>query len=62
MKYLMTLCLLALTGCSGMIPQGTLANRVSCSVAKDEAYVVSKYGPVGISSTIDPKDTAVICK
>jgi hypothetical protein len=51
---------LALSGCASL--DGKLSNRVACTVAKDRAFVVSEYGPVGISAVIDPKDAAVICK
>ncbi len=54
-KLLVTLpILLALTGCETL--NSTLSNRVSMSLACDTAFVVSQYGPVGISSKIDPKD------
>lgn len=39
-----------------------LENRVACTVAKDEAHVISKYGPVGVASKIADADRAVICK
>lgn len=40
----------------------TLDNRVACTAARDKAFVVSEWGPVGISSVISPKDAEVICK
>ncbi len=47
---------------SGCTMTDALANRIACTVAKDEAFMVSEYGPVGISSKIDQRDSAVICK
>ena len=59
----MKLCLitasLALAGCSNLLP--SLENRLTCAVAKDKAFVVSQYGPVGISSVIADQDRAEIC-
>ena len=52
--------LMLLSGCATF--GGNLSNRVTCTAAKDEAYVVSKYGSVGIASQIDDRDRAVICK
>lgn len=51
-----------LSGCATFGLDGKLDNRVVCTVAKDKAFVVSEYGPVGISSTIADQDRAVICK
>ncbi len=56
---LLTASLLLLSGCA---LTGEFENRLACSVAKDELYVVSKYGPVGIASQISDKDRAVVCK
>ena len=59
-KILLMLPFLAiLTGCS---LTGEFENRLACTVAKDELYVVSKYGAVGIASQIADKDREVICK
>lgn len=49
-----------LSGCGSL--DGILANRVACTVGKDKAYVVSAYGAIGIASTIDDADRAIICK
>lgn len=60
MKYFLLLTgLMLLSGCS---LTKELENRLACSVAKDELYVVSKYGPVGIASIISDKDREVVCK
>jgi outer membrane biogenesis lipoprotein LolB len=48
---------LLLAGCNA-----TMSNRVACTVGKDKSFLVSEYGPVGISAVIDDKDAAVICK
>lgn len=39
-----------------------LENRVVCTVDKQEAHTVSKWGPVGVASKISEKDREVICK
>ena len=39
-----------------------LENRVVCTAAKDEAHLVSKWGPIGIASAISEKDREMICK
>jgi hypothetical protein len=33
-----------------------------CTVAKDKAFGVSQWGPLGITAEVSPKDAAVICK
>jgi hypothetical protein len=50
-----------LSGCLATF-DGALENRVACTVAKDAAFVVSQYGPVGITGKIAESDRAVICK
>lgn len=47
-----------LAGCGTM----NLDNRVACTVAKDKGFVVSEWGPVGVSSELATQDAAVICK
>jgi hypothetical protein len=39
-----------------------LENRVVCTVAKDKAFGVSQWGPLGITAEVSPKDAAVICR
>ena len=51
---------LTLAGCATL--EGKLDNRVVCTAAKDKAYVVSEWGPVGISAHVHDADRAVICK
>lgn len=51
---------LALSGCA--TTSGVLDNRLACTVAKDELYIVSLYGPIGVASKISAKDQAVVCK
>ncbi len=53
--------LLLLAGCSSTRPEW-LSNRVVCTVAGDAAYLDSMYGPIGIASSIDPRDAAVLCR
>lgn len=62
MKKLISVVLmtLVLSGCA--FDGQLLDNRVVCTLAKDKAFVVSEYGPVGISSKISDKDKDVICK
>lgn len=54
--------LFALSGCATLGLDGKLDNRLVCTVAGDALYVVSEYGPVGISSRISEKDRAVVCR
>jgi hypothetical protein len=56
-KSLIALAVLALTGCNA-----TMSNRIACTVAKDKAFTVSEYGPLGVTQVVDAKDAAVICK
>jgi hypothetical protein len=60
MKTLLLFALLALSGCSTLT--GQFENRLACSLANDELFIVSKYGPLGIASTISDKDRVVVCK
>lgn len=52
---------LSLAGC-GTLDLKMLENRIVCTVAKDEAHVVSKYGPFGLASKIAKADADVVCK
>ncbi len=49
----------SLAGC-GTSPKW-LDNRLACTVNKDTAFVVSRYGPLGIASTLAGEDAAVVC-
>ena len=60
MTKLSILILVFLAGCSTL--KGKLENRVSCTVGKDKAFVVSEYGPLGVASTIAEIDRQAICK
>jgi hypothetical protein len=55
MKRLMLVALL-LAGCES----SPLANRVSMTLAGDEAYVNSMYGPLGLTSKIDKRDAEIL--
>jgi len=57
MRALLVIGALALSGCA----TETFTNRLACTVAGDLAYHVSMYGPIGISSKIDAKDSKVVC-
>lgn len=59
-RTLILLAALALSGCA-TLENLPLDNRVVCTVARDKAFVVSEWGPVGISSKIADADRAVIC-
>ncbi len=49
----------SLSGC-GTSPKW-LDNRLVCTLNRDGAFVVSRYGPLGIASTVAAEDAAVIC-
>lgn len=50
---------LFLSGCSTL--DKALSNRLTCTVAGDQSFVVSQYGPFGLSAKIDPADGAIVC-
>ena len=50
---------LMLGGCAAL--DGALANRLACTVARDSAYIVSLYGPIGVASVIDERDARRVC-
>ncbi len=50
-----------LSGCLATM-DGKMDNRLACTVAGDKLFVVSEYGPIGISNKISDKDRAVICR
>lgn len=60
MKYFILVLVLALSGCANFRAE-YLGNRVTCTVAKDKAYVTSLWGIIGISSEIVAKDSKTIC-
>jgi hypothetical protein len=60
-KVAILLATLLLSGCLATL-DGKLENRVVCTVAKDNAYALSEYGPVSIGSRISDLDRAVICR
>lgn len=59
MKISIIFAALLLTGCSNT---RWLENRVVCTVAADEAHVISKWGPVGIAAQIARADARVLCR
>lgn len=59
MKRIVILCLL-LAGCGSNPFKGEFTNRLSMTLGGDEAHVSSMYGPLGITSKIDPKDAEVL--
>lgn len=58
--FLILAVVILLAGCGTLV--GKLDNRVTCTVGKDKAYVISEYGPVGLSSRISDLDRPTICK
>lgn len=59
-RYILVCIAALLAGCASL--ELNLDNRVTCTAAKDKAFVVSEWGPVGISSRIADLDAKVICK
>ncbi len=57
-----TLLCLSVVLLSGCASSKLLENRLACSMDRSELYVVSKYGPIGISTEIAKADAAVVCK
>lgn len=60
-KLVLFIGVILLTGCSSLDTDKYLGNRITCTVGKDKAYVISLWGPIGISSEIVKKDSEVIC-
>ena len=61
-KYIfLGLAILSTVGCSSLDTNKYLGNRITCTVAKDKAYVTSLWGLIGISSEIVKEDAEVIC-
>lgn len=59
-KYLIVVIASFLTAC-GSLPTGLLDNRALCTVSGDKGYVASLYGPIGITSSLNKDDAAVLC-
>jgi len=60
MKLIIALVLLSvLCGCAGAPAQ--LENRLVCTRKGDKVFVVSQYGPFGITTTISAEDAATLC-
>lgn len=60
MKHALIILAALLSGCASL--DGKLENRLACTVSKDRAYVVSEYGPIGITGKIAEQDRAAICR
>lgn len=61
MRALVLLLALVLGGCAALeLPEHS--NRIACTLAADDAFVVSQYGPVGLTGRIHPEDRAIACK
>ncbi len=61
MRLLLPILLLGLSGCAGF-DQSRFENRLTCTVAKDRAFVASLYGPVGITSELSKLDVPYVCQ
>lgn len=59
MKYLTIVLALALTGCA---TTGQFENRITRTLSCDRVFVASLYGPIGVTTEIDKKDVAELCK
>ena len=60
MRTLILLLAVIVSGCATR-PEW-LGNRAVCTVAGDQAHVISLWGFVGISSPLDDADRKVMCK
>lgn len=49
-----------LPGCA-TFDGAVLENRLACTVAGDKLFVISQYGPVGITSVIADQDRKKVC-
>jgi aromatic ring-opening dioxygenase LigB subunit len=49
-----------LAGCGTNPFKGEFTNRVTMTLAGDEAHINSMYGPLGIASKVDQKDVEVL--
>jgi hypothetical protein len=49
-----------LSGCASL--DGNLDNRVTCTAARDKAYLVSEWWRFGISARVADIDAREICK
>lgn len=49
-----------LSGCLATF-DGQIDNNLACTVAKDKLFMVSEWGPIGISSKIRKADTEAVC-
>jgi hypothetical protein len=62
MKLILSLiAAMSLSGCLATL-DSKMENRLACTVAGDSLFVISEYGPVGISAKISEKDRAVVCR
>lgn len=58
MKFILLFSVTVLSGCTTL---KAFDNRVSCSMDRQEAYVNSMYGPIGVTSKVSAKDAKEIC-
>lgn len=61
MKYLILIPILLSTGCSTLDLSKVLENRIACTVNKDEAHTISRYGFFGFAFKVSEKDTPFLC-
>ena len=62
-KSLLLILLVAITsaGCSSLDLSKVLENRVACTVNRDEAHTISRYGFFGFAFKVSEKDTPILC-
>ena len=59
MRYILCAMALVLTGCA---TTGQFENRITRTLSCDRVFVASLYGPIGVTTEIDKKDVAELCK
>ena len=60
MRTLLLVCAILVVGCADM--KLNFKNRVACTVDGKQGYLVSMYINEGLATTIEPSDSAIICK
>ena len=58
---LILLVAVASSGCSSFDLTKALENRVACTVNRDEAHTISRYGFFGFAFKVSEKDTPILC-
>lgn len=51
-----------MSGCaSGPLSTDMMSNKVACATDKSEAFMVSKYGPIGIATVLSAEMAGPLC-